>query len=250
MGAHTLEIEGTTVWVEDRGTGPALLLLHGFTGSGADWEQVLDLDALAERYRVIVPDARGHGRSAIADASFSHRQCARDVAAILDALDVQRTSAIGMSLGGNTLLHLATMDPDRVEAMITISAPSYFAESGRAIMRTFSADDRSEGEWALMRQRHHHGDEQIRALYEIGRGFADQHDDMAFTPPKLATIRARTLIVAGDRDPFAPVEIAVEQYRAIPRCSLWVVPDAGHDAVFGPAKDTFVRTALDFLAVG
>lgn len=70
---------------------------------------------------------------------------------------------------------------------------------------------------------------------------------MSFTPPKLATIEARTLIVHGDRDPLYPVELAVGMYRAIPRSRLWVVPGGGHGPIFGPARTRFVETALAFL---
>ena len=62
-------------------------------------------------------------------------------------------------------------------------------------MAMFGPEGRSEDDWRAMRERHRHGDEQIRALWRIGQGFKDSHHDMSFTPPLLATIRARTLIV-------------------------------------------------------
>jgi pimeloyl-ACP methyl ester carboxylesterase len=110
--------------------------------------------------------------------------------------------------------------------------------------------NRSEAEWAELRARHPQGDEQIRALSRIARGFAATFDDMAFTPPLLATIRARTLIVTGDRDPLYPLEIFVEQFRAIPGAALMVIPNGGHDAVFREARPDFVRSALAFLGGG
>jgi pimeloyl-ACP methyl ester carboxylesterase len=99
-----------------------------------------------------------------------------------------------------------------------------------------------------MRASHTQGDEQIRALWRHARGFANSHDDMCFTPPQLGTIKARTRIVYGDRDPLYPVEMAVEMYRAIPGASLCVVPGGGHGPIFaGEAKDHFVRSSLAFL---
>jgi len=242
-----VEVGDATLSVHTRGEGPPLLLLHGFTGSHGDWVHLFDLDALARDYRLIMPDARAHGDSTGAPETFSHRRCAEDARAILDALSIDQCRAIGMSLGGNTLLHVATRAPDRISSMVTIAAPSYFPESARAIMRGFTEDTRSDQEWELMRARHPRGDDQIRALWAIGRSFAEHHDDMAFTPPLLSTIQARTLIVTGDRDPLYPVEIFVEQYRAIPDATLCVLPSGGHEAVFGPARDYFVKTALDFL---
>jgi len=69
---------------------------------------------------------------------------------------------------------------------------------------------------------------------------------MSFTPPQLATIRARTLIVQGDRDPLYPVELSVEMARAIPDSSLWIVPNGGHGPVFGERWPEFLKTAFAF----
>jgi pimeloyl-ACP methyl ester carboxylesterase len=243
----SISVDGAELHYRLHGDGEPLLLLHGFTGSGDDWRHLFDLDELARGHRLIIPDARGHGRSTNPSGAFTHRQCARDLRALCDHLGVARCKAIGLSLGGNTLLHAAIADPDRLAAMVLIGAPSYFPAPARAIMRTFTPETRSDGEWAVMRARHAGGDEQIRALWRTAVGFADSYEDMTFTPPHLATIRARTLIVTGDRDPLYPLEIFVEQYRAIPGAALHVLPDAGHDAVFGAARPDFVRAALAFL---
>jgi pimeloyl-ACP methyl ester carboxylesterase len=243
----SISVDGADLHYELRGDGEPLLLLHGFTGAGGDWKYLFDLDELSRRYRLIMPDARGHGRSTNPSGLFTHRQCARDVLALCDHLGVARCKAVGLSLGGNTLLHVATRDADRLAAMVLIGAPSYFPAQARAIMRAFTPETRGDADWAMMRERHVHGDEQIRALWRTAVGFADSHDDMTFTPPHLATIRARTLIVTGDRDPLYPLEIFVEQYRAIAGAALQVLPGAGHDAVFGAARTDFVRAALAFL---
>lgn len=243
----SVSIDGMELHYRARGAGEPLLLLHGFTGSSADWVHLFDLASLAHRYRLIMPDARGHGRSTNPSGAFTHRLCARDVVALCDRLGIDRFKAVGLSLGGNTLLHVATAQPDRVAAMVLIGAPSYFPAQARAIMRTFAPESRSEDEWTAMRARHPLGDDQIRALWRTAVGFADSYDDMTFTPPQLATIRARTLIATGDRDPLYPLEIFVEQYRAIPGAALHVLPGAGHDAVFGAARPDFVRASLAFL---
>jgi pimeloyl-ACP methyl ester carboxylesterase len=79
------------------------------------------------------------------------------------------------------------------------------------------------------------------------KAFADSYDDLNFTPPYLGKITARTLIVQGDRDPLYPVEISVEMARAIPRASLWIVPNAGHGPVLGSRWVEFLKTAKAFL---
>jgi pimeloyl-ACP methyl ester carboxylesterase len=68
-----------------------------------------------------------------------------------------------------------------------------------------------------------------------------------FTPLLLGTITARTLIVFGDIDPLYPVRLAFELREAIPRSSLWVVPNGGHAPAFGPNAPVFTETAISFL---
>ena len=242
----TIDVNGFTMYYEARGEGEPLLLLHGGTGVGADWRHVFPADP--DGYRVVVPDLRGHGRSTNPSRQFTFRQSARDVAALLDHLGLARVKAIGMSMGAKTLLHLATADRDRVEAMVLVSATPYFPPQVRAAMAQFDADRLSEAEWTALRARHVHGDDQIRALWEMTRGFAASYDDMAFTPPLLATIAARTLIVHGDRDPFYPVEMAFELHRGIPDSALWVVPYGGHGPIFGKNAAQFAEIALGHLA--
>src|SRR5205085_392614 len=67
------------------------------------------------------------------------------------------------------------------------------------------------------------------------------YDDLAFTPPQLGRISARTLLVQGDRDPLYPVELGVELFRSIPAAALSVVPNAGHGPVFGCPRCTVPR---------
>ena len=233
------------MYYELHGAGDPLVLLHGFTGSGSNWEPFIG--GLGKERQLIIPDLRGHGRSTNPSNAFTFRQSALDVFALLNRLEIERFKAIGLSGGAKTLLHMATQQPGRVEAMVLISATPYFAEQARAIMRQMTPETRSEEEWQIMRQWHKHGDEQIRALWMQGNGFKDSYDDMNFTTPYLSTITARTLIVHGDRDPFYPAGIAMEMYAAIPRSYLWMVPNGGHGPIFGDLKDGFVETASAFL---
>jgi pimeloyl-ACP methyl ester carboxylesterase len=247
MAGATFDVNGIQMYCEDRGQGEPLLLLHGGAGIGADWQHVLT-DGDPVGFRVIVPDLRGHGRSTNPSKVFTFRQAAQDVLALLDGLGVEQVKAIGLSAGAKTLLHVATQQPGRVSAMVLVSGAPYIPAQARAAMAALSVDAFSNAEWTVQRQRHLHGDEQIRTLYDQMRGLKDNDDDMAFDPPLLATIQARTLIVHGDRDPLYPVELALELYRSIPNASLWVVPNGAHGPIFGDRAAPFVDTALAFLS--
>jgi pimeloyl-ACP methyl ester carboxylesterase len=223
-----------------------LLLLHGYTGCGDDWRQVF-AEPLPD-FRVLTPDLPGHGRALNPRPTFKFADVARDMFTYLDDLGIDRVHAIGMSAGANTLLHMATQQPQRIAAMIHVSGTPRFPDQARLIMRSFTEESRTPADWAEMRSRHHRGDDQIRALWRHAREFADDREDMNFTAASLARITARTLIVHGDRDPLYPVEMAVELLRSIPNSALWVVPNGGHGPIFGEQAAPFVRMATAFLS--
>src|SRR4051794_31105165 len=149
-------INGFEMYYEERGGGEPLLLLHGGTGIGADWQQVFT-GGDPVGFRLIVPALRGHGR-ATNPGAFTLRDAPGDVFAPLDHLGLARVKAIGLSMGAKTLLHMATKQPQRIEAMVLVSAAPYFPASARAAMAQLSADAFSEADWNAQRQRHVHGD--------------------------------------------------------------------------------------------
>ena len=242
-----LRVNGIEMYYETSGKGPPLILLHGFNNSGAAWAKLVP--EFATLYQVIVPDLRGHGRSTNPTKQFTHRQSALDVFALLDALGITQFKAMGISTGGMTLIHMATSQPSRLDAMVLIGATIYFPEQARKIMRSATVESLTPNVYDQRRQIHKRGDEQIRDLQQQFHSFKDSYDDMNFTRPYLSTVSARTLIVHGDRDPFFPVEIPLEMYRSIPNALLWVIPQGGHVPIFDPLVP-FAPTALKFLNGG
>lgn len=246
MKAQTAAVNDVEMYYETEGTGDPLLLLHGGTGCHADWRYA-GRDLFAREYAIITPDARGHGGTTNPQNTITHRQCALDTLALLDHLGIRSCRAIGISMGGNILLHMATLQPKRIDAMVVVSATMYFPDQARAIMRQVpAADNQPQQEWERMRRSHKYGDEQIRRLWDWTREMQASYDDMNFTPSGLSTITASTLVVYGDRDPLYPVEMGVAMYRAIPRSALWVVPNGGHGPVFAARAAQFAQTALEF----
>src|SRR5436190_8999402 len=103
---HTVRVNDIEMYYEEQGAGSPLVLLHGFGSCGQSWQPFAA--RLAEHFRLIIPDLRGHGRSTNPAGVFTHRQAAADVFALLDRLGVKRFRAMGISTGGMTLLHMAT----------------------------------------------------------------------------------------------------------------------------------------------
>jgi pimeloyl-ACP methyl ester carboxylesterase len=239
-----LDIAGMQLHYDVHGEGEPLLWLHGGLGHGADWRYIFP--EAPQGYALIAPDLRGHGRSTGAGAAYSFRQSARDVLVLLDALSLERVKVIGLSGGGISALHLATLAPARVSAMVVVSAPPRFPDQAKAIQRAFALESLPDGERARLRERHQRAGQLDALIAQIHA--MPEEDDPHFTPEQLACISAETLIVFGDRDPLYPVSLAVELRTAIPRSWLWVVPNGGHGPVFGDLAPRFAETALSFLA--
>jgi len=240
-------VNGADLYVETRGSGPPLVLLHGFFGCGATWAP--HLDALAARYRVIVPDLRGHGRSTFPDKRYSHRITGQDLLGLLDQLGLQRVRALGISSGGMTLLHASVSQPERFEALTLIGATSEFPPEARAIMsQTTSLEAIPPDVVADLRGCVAGGEPQMLDLVRTFNGFKDSYDDMNLTAKDLARITAPTLIVHGDRDPFFPVRIPAAVYSAIPKAQLWIVPNGDHVPIYGEHEAWFQAEVLRFLA--
>ena len=167
------------MYYEEYGVGKPLVLLHGFGGCAQNWHPFTA--KLSERHRLIVVDLRGHGHSTNPENKFTHREAASDVFLLLEKLGVGRFSAMGMSSGGMTLLHMATSQPKRIDSMVLISATSHFPDQARAIMRRASFGTMPQQVQEMYRECAKRGDEQIRQLIAQFNALHENYDDMNFT---------------------------------------------------------------------
>jgi pimeloyl-ACP methyl ester carboxylesterase len=241
---HIVQINNLEMHYEEYGSGKPLVLLHGFGGCAQNWHPFTA--KLSERHRLIVVDLRGHGHSTNPENKFTHRKAAGDVFLLLEKLGIGQFSAMGMSSGGMTLLHMATSQPKRIDSMVLISATTHFPDQARAIMRRASLETMPRHVQEMYRECAKRGDEQIRRLIAQFNALHENYDDMNFTAQSLSTIRARTLVVHGDRDNFFPIEIPVSIYRSIPDAALWIIPGGDHVPIYDPSVP-FTSTVLRFL---
>lgn len=241
---HTVQINNMEIYYEEYGAGKPLLLLHGFGGCSQNWHPFTA--KLAEHYRLIVVDMRGHGYSTNPDNTFTHREAANDVFLLLEKLGIEHFSAMGMSSGGMVLLHMATSQPKRIDSMVVISTTTHFPDQARAIMRRASFNTMPKDVQEMYRECAKRGGEQIHQLITQFNALHKSYDDMNFTAQSLSTITARTLVVHGDRDNFFPVEIPVSIYRSIPNAALWIIPGGDHVPIYNSTVP-FTTTALQFL---
>lgn len=242
---NTISIHGFDLYYEMHGKGFPLLLLHGFTGSGADLVQ--GFNQLSMDYQLIIPDLRGHGRSTNPSKQFTFKQAALDIFALLEHLHVNECSAVGFSGGGCTLLQMAYQHPEKIKSMTIVSATPYFPQQSPEIIKQYSIQNKTEEKWIAMRRIHFHGDEQIRMLWEQADKMCYSNDDMNFTAEMLSEIKTKTLIVQGDRDPFLPIELTIDMYKSLPNACLWIIPNGGHVPISADSTQEFISYLRKFL---
>ncbi|GHC65638.1 Pimeloyl-ACP methyl ester carboxylesterase [Ulvibacter litoralis] len=241
---HYVQIDDFEMYYEEYGKGFPLILLHGFGGCTQNWHPFTN--ELSKYYRLIVIDFRGHGHSTNPQEKFTHRKAANDVFLLLEKLKIQQFSAMGMSSGGMTLLHMATSQSSRIISMVLISSTSHFPEQARIIMGRASFKTMPQEVKEMYKECAKRGEKQILQLIAQFNAFSENYDDMNFDNESLSAITARTLIIHGDRDNFFPVEIAENIHHSIPNSKLWIIHNGEHVPVYDP-NVPFTSTALRFL---
>ena len=230
----TIEANGLTIGYEVSGAGPPLILLHGAAGSGRE-QFAAQVPVLAKAFRLYLPDARGHASSEWdASRGLSTTQMADDVLAFADALELETFHLLGYSMGAMTGLHVAARAPARLRTFVAISIAAE-REPRLAVGRVLMDPDRIERQdpgWARQLAGRHdpsQGEGGWRRL--LAAIVADIEAQPLLGPADLRAIDPPTLIAAGDRDPFVPVDQAWALARQVRDGRLLVLPGVGHDAL-------------------
>jgi pimeloyl-ACP methyl ester carboxylesterase len=118
---QTIKTNGTEIYVRSGGSGPAVVLLHGFGDTGDMWAPLAKV--LARDHTVIVPDLRGMGLSAHPDTGYTKKNQALDIAGVMDALKVQKADLVTHDIGNMVGYALAAQFPARITRWVLIDAP-------------------------------------------------------------------------------------------------------------------------------
>ncbi len=226
------------------GEGPPLILLHPFPANHEFWLPVAE--ALASRYRIILPDLRGHGDSGVGEGPATMEKHAADIARLMDDADVGRAPLVGVSIGGYALFEFWRRHRGRVAALGLCNTKAPADSSEARTGRLQAANDVLERgtepffqnmiplllggttrearpdlvEGALHMMRKMSPDD----VAQVQRGMASRPDSVG----TLKTINVPTLLVTGDEDILTGVNEAELMRQHISGSQLRVIPKAGH----------------------
>ena len=221
--------------------GEPLLLLHGYTDSSRSWSLVAPH---LSRYRLLIPDQRGHGGSDAPECCYSASQFAFDAKLFLDALKVERAAIVGHSLGSMVAITMAAEYPDRVDsivlvgstALVPVNRGDWLYNNALALKAPLDPNSRFGKDWHPANQ-----------PTPVNPAFADAVNDeilripvhvwhsvmreLASTPVgrHAADVKAPVLVLSGGKDPLFTAEHHRSLLVAFPNAQAHVFPDLGHN---------------------
>ncbi len=255
-------IRGIKMGYEDTGEGVPLVFIHGHPFDRSMWRD--QTAAFGSKYRIIVPDLRGYGESEIVADKTMLEEFARDIAALLDELNVDDIVLCGLSMGGQILFEFYRLFPQRVRALILADTFAQLDDEERKQARYDTAE-------RLLREGLHDYAEEVLPKMLAPKTIEEQPEVAAHvlsimrgTSPKgaaaalrgraerpdytplLSQINVPTLVIVGSGDELTPISDAEFMREKIPHSKLTVIEGAGHmPNLENPVK--FNRVVADLL---
>ena len=221
--------------------GEPLLLFHGYTDSSRSWSLMVPH---LSRYRLLIPDQRGHGGSDAPQCCYGSTQFADDARLFLDALGIERAAVAGHSLGSMVAISLAADHPERVSriiligstALVPVDRSAWLYESAMALRAPLDPSSQFLREWHPSNQPTPVDPVFAKAVEEeyltiplhVWRGVMRE---LAYVPVgrHAPDIKAPVLILSGGKDPLFPANHHASLLKAFPQAKAQVFPDLGHN---------------------
>lgn len=227
-------VNGIKMYYEIHGAGDVLVLIHGGGSTiSSNYSRIIPL--LSQHFRVVAMELQAHGRTSDRDADESFEQDADDVAALLHYLNLPGANVIGFSNGGNTAMQLAVRHPALVNKLVLASA--FYKRDGMVQGFFEGLEKATLNDMPMPLQeaflKVNPDKNALRNMFEKDRKrmvvFKDWNEEI------LKSIRAKTLVVCGDKD-VNTVTHAAEMAALIPQSRMLVMP-SGHGAYIGDDVD-------------
>ncbi len=259
-------VNGISIHYEEHGAGEPLILAHGHSTSLEMWEH--QVEPFSAKYRLVIYDMRGHGRSEAPEdlASYTMDVYAQDQAALMDHLGIDKAYVGGLSMGGMVALQFALTYPERVAALILSDtsaenppgmsgdraeqlwevAQKFMAERGREaftqrLMENFKA---MPGIDITPEMQERFTERLATAPLHGHMGSARAVRSRPSLVPRLHELKMPTLIIVGDRDPLVPAAAAMR--TGVPHARTVLVAECGHGTAIAKPRQ-YNDAVLDFL---
>lgn len=259
-------INAANLGYSDHGIGLPVIFLHAFPLNRAMWEgEISSLLAMPDcGWRLISLDWRGFGESEIPNDISTMELLADDVAALMDALGIQKAALCGLSMGGYAAFAFLRAYPERLAGLILADTrPGADTPEARANRESVALLAETEGVGAIAdlqlprlisnytRQRHPEVETRVRQLMDAAtsKGVAAASRGMALRPDSsdlLANITCPTLVIVGEQDALTSPSTAQEYAARIPGARMVVIPQAGHLSNL-EQPEYFLAALRDFL---
>jgi len=227
------EINGAKIYYEEYGKGEPLLLIHG---NGGNIESMGNqIDYFKNKYRIIVADSRGHGKSELKTDSLTFVQITKDMEELVNRLKLDSISIIGWSDGGIVGLQMGISGKSKIKKIVAMGAnlrPDSTAVNSWAIK-----DVQNMRKMVISKIKEKDTSENWNLVKQISGLLVNQPN---IATKDLSKIKAKVLIIAGDRDVIRN-EHTVEIFENIPKAQLCIMPGETH---FAPASSPQVFNAI------
>ncbi|MCW8847503.1 MAG: alpha/beta fold hydrolase [Sedimenticola sp.] len=242
---------------------PTLILLHGLLGSSSNWLTIAK--GLADRFHVLVPDLRNHGRSPH-DDDVSYAALARDIEQLIDEQGLDSALLIGHSMGGKAAMWLALEQPERVTGLVVVDiAPVAYPNRFDLIYTALHAVDqaqvgsRTEADSILAQYIDEIGLRQflLQNLHSVEGSWVwrmnltaltqGMSEIVGFSLENPVSYRGQTLFIYGGKSDYVGPNAKPIIKRLFPQARLEVIPAAGH-WVYAEQPKAFVQLLMKFLS--
>ncbi|MEU6679761.1 alpha/beta hydrolase [Streptomyces sp. NPDC046853] len=259
-----VDANGIRLYVEDRGQGPALVLLHGTGTSGRVWDA--QLADLSRDHRIVAVDSRGCGRSDRPVVGNTIAGNTADVLAVIDALDLDRPVVVGSSVGAVFAIEAALAAPGRIGGIISIDGPGYWpaVALGDKLVEVAAATDRAAqfAEWVPTWYSPAASPELVastlRQILESSEHVDELFADGASYDPRerIRELDVPVLFLHGALDASIPCEVSRVLAGLAPQGTFRLIEGAGHmphqerpEAVNEAVREAVSRLAAPQLVV-
>jgi len=253
----TVRVRDIDLYYEQYGQGSPIIFSHAFLDDCSVWKAQTDI--LAKNHKVILYDHRGHGKSDKPRGDYSVQTLADDLNGLVLALNLDRVSLVGNSIGDMTILTLALDHPNRVSRLVLVCTTARLViqlpvvgsiMAGLCSLVPYGVFARTVQRLKLNRPSQVAMNQALERAMQVPRhtaytcwgGLLTNYDIRR----RVSEIGVPTLIVAGEKDKSVPASMSRSLHRAIKGSRLEVIPDCGHVPMVEKPEE-FNKTLTGFL---